>query len=120
MTMNVRHIYYLIIAIVSLVITWSYGIQWMKEGGDVSNPLAMFIDAFNTGHPGAQFLTVDIFAAWMVFIVWVFSDCVKIGLGKKWGAFWIAVSYLGVCFTFPVYLIARERYLKSLENNSAK
>ena len=49
--------------------------------------------------------------AWIVFMVWVVFDTRRIGMGMKWGWFFVALSYIGVSMAFPVYLIARERFL---------
>jgi hypothetical protein len=47
------------------------------------------------------------------FMVWVVFDAKRIGLGYKWGAFFIALSYIGVSIAFPVYLVTPERYVDS-------
>jgi hypothetical protein len=49
--------------------------------------------------------------AWLVFMDWVVADCRRIGLGTRWGVFFVALSYIGVSMAFPVYLVVRERYL---------
>jgi hypothetical protein len=44
-------------------------------------------------------------------MVWVVFDAKRIGLGYKWGAIFIGLSYIGVSMAFPVYLVTRERYV---------
>jgi len=41
----------------------------------------------------------------------VVGDTQRIGMGAKWGWFFVALSYIGVSMAFPVYLITRERFL---------
>jgi hypothetical protein len=49
--------------------------------------------------------------AWLVFMIWVVVDTRRIGMGAKWGWFFVALSYVGVSLAFPVYLITRERFI---------
>lgn len=112
--MNIRHMFYLVIGLFGAIATWSYGFQWIADGGNVFNPVEFFADGIRPGGTAA-FLSIDMAVTWAVFLVWVCQDCMKIGLGKKWAAFFVVLTYIGVCFTFPVYLIVRERYLARKE-----
>jgi hypothetical protein len=106
-----RHILYVVLALVSLVWAWSHGFAWMMAGGNLLNLPSFFIDAFNSGH-AAAFLTIDILAAWLVFMIWVVGDARKIGLGAGKGWLFVGLSFLGTCFAFPLYLVVRERHLE--------
>jgi Terpene cyclase DEP1 len=108
--MLIRHSLYLVAAILSLAWAWSLGLVWVAEGGNLLNLPSFFADAYRSGS-AAGFLTIDILFVWGVFMVWVVSDARQIGLGTKWGLGFIALSFLGTCFAFPLYLIARERHL---------
>lgn len=108
--MNIRHAIYAIASIGSLIWAWTYGLAWAMEGGDLMNLPSFFIDAFNSG-PAAAFLTIDILVVWAAFLIWVIPDAQRIGLGTKTGVLFFALSFLGTCFAFPLYLIRRERHL---------
>lgn len=110
MSQNIKHGFFLILGIVALVTTWPHAFDWMRNGGNILNPIQFFGDAINAGGTAA-FLSIDMLIAWVVFMVWVVFDAKRIGMGTKWGWFFVALSYIGVSFTFPVYLIARERFL---------
>ncbi|WP_273452991.1 MULTISPECIES: DUF2834 domain-containing protein [Nevskia] len=112
MTQNVKHGFFLILGIVALVTTWPHAFDWMAAGGNILNPIQFFGDAIKAGGTAA-FLSIDMAIAWLVFMVWVVYDAQRIGMGMKWGWFFVALSYIGVSFTFPVYLITRERFLDS-------
>jgi hypothetical protein len=105
-----RHILYTILALTSLVWAWSHAFQWMTGGGNIVNLPSFFIDSYNSGS-AAAFLTIDIAVAWAVYMIWVVGDATKIGLGAKTGWIFLALSFLGTCFAFPLYLIVRERHL---------
>ena len=108
--MSIKHLVYVVLAIVSLVWAWSHGFAWAVGGGNLLNLPSFFIDAYNSGS-AAAFLTIDILAAWATFMIWVVGDARKIGLGARWGWIFVALSFLGTCFAFPLYLVLRERHL---------
>lgn len=107
---NVRHAFYLIAGVAALFLTWPHAIQWMAAGGNILNPVEFFGDAIGAGGT-ASFLSIDMAIAWLVYMVWVVTDSKRIGLGYKWGWFFVALSYIGVSMAFPVYLVTRERFL---------
>lgn len=107
---NPKHILYSVLAIGSLVAAWSHGFAWIADGGNLLNLPSFFIDSYNSGS-AAAFLTIDIAVAWAVFMIWVVGDATKIGLGARMGWIFVALSFLGTCFAFPLYLVLRERHL---------
>ncbi|WP_028654471.1 DUF2834 domain-containing protein [Nocardioides sp. J54] len=110
MSTTVRHAAYLLAGLVALGVTWPHAFDWMDAGGNILDPLDFFGDAVDAGGTAA-FLSLDMLVAWGVFMVWVVTDATRIGLGQKWGWFFVALSYIGVSMAFPVYLVTRERYL---------
>ncbi len=110
MSQHVKHGFFLVLGLIALFTTWPHAFDWMRNGGNILNPIQFFGDAIGAGGTAA-FLSIDMLVAWVVFMVWVVYDAQRIGLGTKWGWFFVALSYIGVSFTFPVYLITRERFL---------
>ncbi|CAA0084038.1 DUF2834 domain-containing protein [Zhongshania aliphaticivorans] len=118
---NIKHAVFLLLGIVAMLLTWPHAFDWMANGGNILNPVAFFGDAIAAGGTAA-FLSIDMMIAWAVFMIWVVFDTHRIGMGMKWGWFFVALSYIGVSFTFPVYLIVRERYIdkhRTEPNNAA-
>lgn len=110
MATNIKHAVFLILGIVALIVTWPHAFDWMRAGGNILNPIDFFGDAIMAGGTAA-FLSLDMLIAWIVIMIWVVFDTQRIGMGMKWGWFFVALSYVGVSFMFPVYLIVRERFL---------
>lgn len=110
MTYSIKHIIFIAAAIASLFLTWPHGVDWINAGGNIANPFQFFIDAYQA-NSAAAFLTVDLAFAWTIFMVWVLFDTRRIGMGMKWGWAFVGLSYLGICFAFPVYIVTRERWL---------
>jgi Terpene cyclase DEP1 len=109
--LSAKHILYIALALFGLVTTWLHGFAWIAAGGNILNLPSFFIDAYNSGS-AAAFLTIDILIAWGVFMIWVVGDAKKIGLGAGNGWLFLALSGLGTCFAFPLYLVVRERFLE--------
>ncbi|GAB3369747.1 DUF2834 domain-containing protein [Spongiibacter taiwanensis] len=99
-----------LIALLSLGLTWYFGYLWVAAGGNILNVFSFFADAFQSG-PAAAFLTIDLLACWLAYMIWVVADASRIGLGRGKGWGFLALSFLGTCFAFPIYLIVRERHL---------
>ncbi len=109
---TIRHTVYLVLGIAAFFLTWPHALQWMSEGGNILNPVAFFGDAIAHGRTAA-FLSFDILFMWVTYMIWVVTDAHRIGLGYKWGVFFLLFSYVGVSLAFPVYLIVRERFVDS-------
>lgn len=109
---DIKHLFFIVLGVTALVTTWPHAFDWMAEGNSIFDPVGFFGDAIDAGGTAA-FLSIDMAVAWTVFMVWVVFDCERIGLGKRWGFFFVALSYIGVSFTFPVYLVVRERVIDS-------
>lgn len=110
MSTTLRHGILIIISIAAFVLTWPYAYDWMRAGGNILNPVAFFRDAIVLGKTAA-FLSLDAMFMWLTYMIWVLFDAQRIGLGPKWGVFFIFLSYLGVSMAFPVYIVVRERHL---------
>jgi hypothetical protein len=112
MATNIRHSLFVLLGLVALVTTWPYAFDWMRGGGNILDPIAFFGAAIDAGGTAA-FLSIDMLIAWMVFMIWVVADTRRIGLGTRWGAGFVLLSYIGVSFAFPVYLVVRERWVSA-------
>lgn len=111
MSASLRHALYVAIAVAATIGAWWHGFAWIMEGGNILNLPSFFLDSYRSGN-AAAFLTIDILAAWAVFLLWVVPDATRIGLGAKTGWVYFALSFVGTCFALPLYLRARERHLE--------
>lgn len=108
--MTTRHALYIAIGTLSAAAAWWHGIAWVQGGGNLLLLPTFFLDAYHSGS-AAAFLTIDILAVWIVFMIWVVPDAKHVGLGASKGWLYLALSFIGTCFAFPLYLVARERHL---------
>jgi hypothetical protein len=119
MKLSLRHGFFLVVGIAALFLTWPHAFEWMRQGGNILNPIQFFADAINSGGTAA-FLSIDMAIAWVVFMVWVVIDAQRIGMGIKWGWFFVGLSYIGVSMAFPIYLVTRERFIDARKQAEAQ
>lgn len=110
MSMNLRHAIYLITGIVALISLYPHAFDYMNAGGNFWNPIEFFGTGIAAGGAAAV-LSTEMVAVCIVFWIWVIVDSRQIGLGTKWGVLFAIISYFGISFFFPLYLIVRERFL---------
>jgi hypothetical protein len=108
--MNLRHAVFLIVGIAALILIYPHSFQYMDEGGNFFNIVEFFAAGIEHGGAAAA-LSIEMFAVCVVFWIWVIADSHRIRLGAKWDVFFTIISYVGISFFFPLYLILRERYL---------
>jgi len=110
MATNIRHAFLLMLGLAALFLTWPHAFEWMRTRRQYLQSRAIFCRC-DQCRSTAAFLSIDMAIAWLVFMIWVVVDTRRIGMGAKWGWFFVALSYVGVSLAFPVYLIARERFI---------
>src|SRR3546814_12817450 len=110
MATTVRHVFFVIVGIFALLVTWPFAFDWMRAGGNILNPVQFFADALAPGGTAA-FLALDMAVAWAVFMVWVVFDTRRIGMGMHWGWFFVFLSYLCVSMAFLFFSFARTPFL---------
>lgn len=93
MSQNIKHGLFFVLGVIALLTTWPHAFDWVANGGNILNPVQFFADAINAGGTAA-FLSIDMAIAWLVFMIWVVYDADRIGMGMKWGWFFVALSYI--------------------------
>jgi len=110
MSISFKHAALLMLGLIALILTWPHAFEWMRNGGNILNPVQFFGDAIKAGGTAA-FLAIDMAIAWAVFMIWVVVDARRIGMGAKWGWIFAALSFIAVSMAFPLYVVVRERFL---------
>lgn len=101
---------YLAIAILGIVYTWYFNIQFYQSVEDTS--IANFIALTKTTLP-AKSITADITVVLIAFFAWFIPDALKLKV-KYW---WILIPLtflVAIAFTFPMYLFMRQNRLDKI------
>lgn len=105
---------YLVIAILGIVYTWYFNIQFYLTAEDTS--ITNFIAQTKTTF-AAQSITADITVVLIAFFAWFIPDALKLKV-KYW---WILIPLtflVAIAFTFPMYLFMRENRLEKINSNA--
>ena len=109
--MSLPRILYLLLALVGLVSTWYYNLQFMAETGGFE--LAEFVAATSTTS-AAQSLSWDLAVACIAGLVWIFFECRRLGIRFFW--VYIILSFgIAWAFAFPLFLFVRQGKLEAAE-----
>jgi len=102
---------YLIIAIIGIVYTWYFNIQFYQSVEDTS--IANFIAQAKATFP-AKSISADLTVVLIAFFAWFIPDAIKLKV-KYW---WILIPLtfiVAIAFTFPMYLFMRQNRIDKLK-----
>jgi len=113
--MKFKHIY-LLLAIIGLITTWYYNIQFYLTADDTS--IRNFIELANLSFP-AKSISADISMVVITFLVWMIYQSRKLKI-KYW---WVVIPLtflVAVAFSFPLFLYMRANRLEALKNQNTE
>ncbi|OZV66410.1 DUF2834 domain-containing protein [Winogradskyella aurantia] len=99
---------YILLAILGLVLTWYYNIQFYLSVQDTS--IWNFIDQTNTTFP-AKSISADISVVAITFLIWMTYESLKLKI-KYW---WVVIPLtflIAIAFSFPLFLYMRANRLE--------
>ena len=107
--MSITRTIYLLLAIVGLVMTWYYNLQFIAESGG-SFDVAEFIAAGST-NAAAQSLSWDLAIACITGLTWIYFESRRMGLRFSW-VYIILAFAVAFAFAFPLFLFVRQGKLE--------
>lgn len=107
--MKRKHLY-LAIAILGLVSTGYYNLQFFQTASDTS--VTNFIRLATTTYP-AQSLGVDILVVVLTFFAWYIPEAIQLKM-KHWWVFIPLTFMVAIAVSFPLFLYFREQKLAQL------
>ena len=113
--MSIPRVIYLLLAIIGLVMTWYYNLQFIEQSGG-SFDVAEFIAAGST-NAASQSLSWDLAIACIAGLVWIFMESKRLGLRFFWVYIVLAFS-IAYAFAFPLFLFIRQGKLEALDKAS--
>lgn len=111
--MKFKHIY-LILALIGLVTTWYFNIQFYLTAEDTS--ISNFIDLTNLSFP-AKSISADISVVAITFLIWMVYESKKLRI-KHW---WIIIPLtflVALAFSFPIFMYMRANHLERLNHKN--
>lgn len=102
---------YAVVAVGSLVLTWSNNLAWMR-----ANPGAVALDfiADVFANPAAASIGWDILGVAVACVAFMLVEARRLGIRFVW-AYVLGGALIAISVTFPLFLIAREQRLAAGE-----
>jgi len=107
MKTELRQLLYALTAIVGLAVTWYWNIQFMQDYGGFS--VVTFISDVYVNAAGAS-IGNDILVVTFAFLFWSFFEARRLGM-KRWWIYPVLTFTVAMAFSFPLFLLMRERRL---------
>jgi hypothetical protein len=115
MQSEVRVWIYGVLAIVGVLVTWYFNLQFMAQTG--SFDVSIFVSEIYVNAASSS-IGNDLAVAVLAFLVWLFAECRRLEMPYPWV---YALLTFGVAFAFalPFFLFMRERRIALLDGARA-
>jgi len=110
MNTNLRSTIFLVTAIVGVMVTWYFNIQFMIETGGFS--AVGFIGACYVNSASTS-ISNDLLVAVFTFLFWSYSEAKRLGM-KNWWVYVVLTFGIAVAFAFPFFMFMREKAIASI------
>ena len=108
-----RQIIYLLLAIIGLLGTWYFNLQFFITAEEPS--LSSFIDQTGNTYPALS-INIDIAVASITFLIWMIFEGIRVNMKHLW-VYVILTFLVAFAFSFPLFLYFRERKLASFNQS---
>ncbi len=115
MTTTGRQYVFGILAVVGVAVTWYFNIRFMIQQGGFS--LAEFVAATNV-NAAASSISRDLLVVVFTFVFWSFTEARRLGM-RNWWLYVVLTFGIAIAFSFPLFMLMRERKIASLEAGGA-
>lgn len=111
--MKFKHLY-LLLALIGLVATWYFNIQFFNTAEDAS--ITNFFSQINNTLPGKS-INADISVVVLTFLIWMVYESRKLKI-KHWWLIFPLTFLIAVAVSFPIFLYMRANRLEAIEHNT--
>lgn len=109
--MSIPRVLYLVLALVGLVMTWYYNLQFIQASGGMFD-LGAYMAATST-NAASQSLSWDLGIACLAGLLWIFLESRRLGLRFFW-VYVLLTFGVAWAFAFPLFLFVRQGRLESM------
>ena len=103
--MSFRAVFYLVMALVGLIVPWFFNIRFMQQGTLIDFIVATWVN------DATRSIGVDLLAAAAAGCVWMGSESKRLGMRRGW--VWTVLTFtVAFGFAFPLFLFVRQRHLE--------
>lgn len=111
MQLTVRTFLFGLLALAGAALTWYFNIQFMLDKGGTFSLLTFIQDGF--ANPAAASLTCDVAVAAVAFLLWLPFEAHRLQM-RRWWVYALLTVGVAFAFSFPLFLLMRERRLQQI------
>lgn len=104
---------YGLVAVTALLGTWTHFLGYLRYG--YFRGFQLFWDD-TLLHPASRFITVESLLIDLTLMTWAVLEARRLGIRWVW-VYWVIGIFVAISFTFPLFLIHRERVLARREQS---
>lgn len=113
MTTTHRQLFYAVMAIIGVVVTWMHNIDFIMTHQGFS--LLTFVEQAKSNPAGAS-LANDVGVVGVVFFFWSFIEARRLGMKHWW--IYVVLTIVAIACSMPIFLLMRERHLHSKQTSN--
>lgn len=101
-----------VLALLGLIGTWYFNLQFMSESGGTFSA----VDFVRAGYANSASSSLgnDLLVGTLAFLVWSFAEARRLGM-RHWWIYLVLTFGVAFAFAFPLFLLLRERRLRVSE-----
>jgi len=111
MQLTSRIVVFGLLAVAGAAFTWYFNIRFAIDAGGAFSLAAFIREGF--ANPAAASLASDVAIAAIAFLVWLPFEARRIGM-RRWWVYAVLTVCVAFAFSFPLFLLMRERRLQQL------
>lgn len=109
MTSEARQLVFIVLAIIGVLVTWYFNIQFMMATEGVS--IVPFVQAAYANLASTS-ISNDILVVVFTFLFWSYFEAKRLGM-KNWWVYAVLAFAIAIAFTFPFFMYKREKAIEA-------
>lgn len=104
-------------AIIGVIVTWYCNLHFIAENGGFSLTQYLYDNYYANGkiNMASASISNDIIVVAVVFFIWSYQEAKTLEM-KNWWLYVVLTFGVAIAFSYPLFLLMRERRLDALEN----
>lgn len=113
MTTTTRQIVFGATALIGVIVTWYFNLQFMAETGGFSIPEFVAATYVNTA---SSSISNDLLVVVFTFLFWSYTETKRLNM-KYWWVTVAATFSIAIAFAFPLFMLLRERAITNMSSS---
>jgi len=109
---------YALLSVIGVIATWYCNLHFIAEHGGFSLTQYLYDNYYSEGriNMASASISNDIIVVAMVFMFWSYQEAKTLNM-KNWWLYVVLTFGVAIAFSYPLFLLMRERRLEALRSN---